>query len=102
MANNTSLNEYFFNCDKVPRILSKIEGKGNEIKTVIINVVEIAKVLCVSPIYFVKYFGRQLGAQTKIDVKNDLYNISGAHDSVSLQKILDEFIRKRSVENSCF
>jgi len=41
-----------------------------------------------------KYFGCELGAQTKFDDKNDRYIINGAHNAEKLQEILDGFIKK--------
>ncbi|KAB0389179.1 hypothetical protein E2I00_001952, partial [Balaenoptera physalus] len=51
----------------------RVEGKGNGIKTVIVNMVDVAKALNRPPTYPTKYFGCELGAQTQFDVKNDRY-----------------------------
>ena len=48
---------------KMPKIQSKVEGKGNGIKTVIPNLAEVARALGRPPIYVHKYFGIELGAQ---------------------------------------
>lgn len=79
---------------KMPKLLAKVEGKGNGIKTVIVNMVEIAKALQRPPAYPTKYFGCELGAQTQIDLKNDRYIVNGSHDAEKLQDILDGFIEK--------
>ncbi|GMR56774.1 hypothetical protein PMAYCL1PPCAC_26969 [Pristionchus mayeri] len=79
---------------KMPRIMAKVEGKGNGIKTVIANMSDIAKALERPPSYPTKYFGFELGAQTNIDLKNDRYIVNGEHDANKLQDILDGFIRK--------
>lgn len=92
---------------KMPRILAKVEGKGNGIKTVIANMSDIAKALARPPTCkFVwkvgkmqildptKYFGCELGAQTNFDLKNDRYIVNGEHDANKLQEILDGFIKK--------
>lgn len=99
---------------KMPRILAKVEGKGNGIKTVIANMSDIAKALCRPPTckftlstllllmnnsYFIfldptKYFGCELGAQTNFNLKSDRYIVNGEHDANKLQDILDGFIRK--------
>lgn len=78
----------------MPRILAKVEGKGNGIKTVIVNMVDIAKALCRPPAYPCKYFGCELGAQTQIDAKKDRYIVNGSHDGQKLQELLDGFIKK--------
>uniref|UniRef100_A0A915D1H9 Eukaryotic translation initiation factor 5 n=1 Tax=Ditylenchus dipsaci TaxID=166011 RepID=A0A915D1H9_9BILA len=79
---------------KMPRILAKVEGKGNGIKTVIANMTEISKALARPPTYPTKYFGCELGAQTNFDLKNDRYIVNGEHDASKLQDILDSFIKK--------
>lgn len=96
MANvniNRSVNDPFYRY-KMPRILAKVEGKGNGIKTVIANMTEIAKALARPPTYPTKYFGCELGAQTNFDLKNDRYIVNGEHDANKLQEILDGFIKK--------
>ncbi|KAH7721561.1 eukaryotic translation initiation factor 5 [Aphelenchoides avenae] len=79
---------------KMPRIIAKVEGKGNGIKTVIANMPEIAKALARPPTYPTKYFGCELGAQTHFDLKNDRYIVNGEHDANKLQDTLDGFVRK--------
>jgi len=79
---------------KMPRLQAKVEGKGNGIKTVIANMVEIAKALDRPPTYPTKYFGCELGAQTNFDTKNDRYIVNGEHDANKLQDLLDGFIKK--------
>ncbi|XP_014663271.1 PREDICTED: eukaryotic translation initiation factor 5-like isoform X2 [Priapulus caudatus] len=79
---------------KMPKIIAKVEGKGNGIKTVIVNMPEIAKSLARPPSYPTKFFGCELGAQTTMDNKNERFIVNGAHDAVRLQDMLDGFIRK--------
>ncbi|KAF8383890.1 hypothetical protein PRIPAC_73032 [Pristionchus pacificus] len=86
---------------KMPKILAKVEGKGNGIKTVIANMSDIAKALERPPSYPTKYFGFELGAQTNIDLKNDRYIVNGEHDANKLQEILDGFIKKFVLCPSC-
>ncbi|XP_039756762.1 eukaryotic translation initiation factor 5 [Pararge aegeria] len=79
---------------KMPRICAKVEGKGNGIKTVIVNMPEVAKALGRPATYPTKYFGCELGAQTQFDYKNERFIVNGSHDSAKLQDLLDGFIRK--------
>lgn len=79
---------------KMPRIIAKVEGKGNGIKTVIVNMSDVAKALSRPPTYTTKYFGCELGAQTQFDVKNDRYIVNGSHDAAKLQDLLDGFIKR--------
>ncbi|KAK3092957.1 hypothetical protein FSP39_009335, partial [Pinctada imbricata] len=71
-----------------------VEGKGNGIKTVIVNMPEIAKALSRPPTYPTKYFGCELGAQTMFDFKNERFIVNGSHDAGKLQSLLDGFIKK--------
>ncbi|ODV78675.1 eukaryotic translation initiation factor 5 [Suhomyces tanzawaensis NRRL Y-17324] len=86
---------------KMPLIQSKTEGRGNGIKTAILNLAEVARALGRPPAYLVKFFGSELGAQTSIDEKLDRYLVNGAHDSAELQDSLDGFINKFVLCGSC-
>ncbi|RVE66347.1 hypothetical protein OJAV_G00106310 [Oryzias javanicus] len=79
---------------KMPRLIAKVEGKGNGIKTVIVNMVDVAKALNRPPTYPTKFFGCELGAQTQFDTKNDRYIVNGSHEANKLQDMLDGFIKK--------
>ena len=66
-------NEDQFYRYKMPSLIAKVEGKGNGIKTVIVNMVEIGKALQRPPSYPCKFFGCELGAQTQMDPKIGRY-----------------------------
>ncbi|RWS07574.1 eukaryotic translation initiation factor 5-like protein [Dinothrombium tinctorium] len=97
---NRNLSDQFYRY-KMPKIIAKVEGKGNGIKTVIVNMVEVAKALNRPPMYPTKYFGCILGAQVNCDLKNERYIVNGAHDSSKLQDLLDGFIQKYVLCSSC-
>ncbi|KAG0776036.1 hypothetical protein G6F22_012864 [Rhizopus arrhizus] len=86
---------------KMPRLQAKVEGKGNGIKTVVVNMAEIARALSRPPSYPTKYFGCELGAQVKCDDKNERYIVNGDHDANKLQSTLDGFINKFVLCQSC-
>lgn len=79
---------------KMPRIIAKVEGKGNGIKTVIVNMPDVAKALTRPPTYPTKFFGCELGAQTQFDLKNERFIVNGSHDANKLQDLLDIFVKK--------
>lgn len=85
----------------MPKIIAKVEGKGNGIKTVIVNMVEISKSLARPPAYPTKFFGCELGTQTQIDKKNGRFIVNGSHDGDKLQDILDIFIDKFVLCDEC-
>ncbi|KAF7559325.1 hypothetical protein G7046_g4829 [Stylonectria norvegica] len=86
---------------KMERIQTKIEGKGNGIKTVVVNLSSVANSLARPGSYVIKYFGFELGAQTNIDPKDDRWIINGAHDAAKLQEHLDGFINKFVLCKKC-
>ncbi|KAK7207421.1 domain found in IF2B/IF5-domain-containing protein [Myxozyma melibiosi] len=86
---------------KMPLIVSKIEGRGNGIKTVIVNNADVARALARPPMYVTKFFGLELGAQTSINETTDRYMVNGAHDAPKLQDLLDVFINKFVLCTSC-
>ncbi|XP_049395590.1 eukaryotic translation initiation factor 5-like isoform X7 [Solanum stenotomum] len=79
---------------KMPRMLTKIEGRGNGIKTNVVNMVDIAKALARPPSYTTKYFGNELGAQSKFDEKSGTALVNGAHETPKLAGLLENFIKK--------
>ncbi|EXB60480.1 putative eukaryotic translation initiation factor 5-2 [Morus notabilis] len=79
---------------KMPKMITKIEGRGNGIKTNIVNNVEIAKALARLPSYTTKYFGCELGAQSKFDEKTGTSLVNGAHETAKLAGLLENFIKK--------
>jgi translation initiation factor 5 len=85
----------------MPVLLTKVEGKGNGIKTVVPNMSDVARALSRPPTYPTKFFGSELGAQTSVDEKNDRYIVNGAHDPERLRELLDAFIDKFVLCGSC-
>ncbi|OQD77928.1 hypothetical protein PENDEC_c002G07221 [Penicillium decumbens] len=86
---------------KMEKIQSKIEGKGNGIKTVIVNLNSVAQSLSRPPAYVIKYFGFELGAQANAKPTDDRWIINGAHDAAKLQDYLDGFISKFVLCKKC-
>ncbi|CAF1581945.1 unnamed protein product [Rotaria magnacalcarata] len=78
----------------MPKLAAKVEGTGNGIKTVLVNVTAIAKALNRPPTYVTKFFGCELGAQVQMNAKEDRYIVNGAHDCEKLQNLLDGFIKR--------
>ncbi|KAL0438014.1 UNVERIFIED_CONTAM: putative eukaryotic translation initiation factor 5-2 [Sesamum latifolium] len=79
---------------KMPRMITKIEGRGNGIKTNVVNMVDIAKALGRPASYTTKYFGCELGAQSKFDEKTGTSHVNGAHETAKLAGLLENFIKK--------
>lgn len=86
---------------KMERLQAKVEGKGNGIKTVVVNLSNVAHQLARPPNYVIKYFGFELGAQTNVDPKDDRWIINGAHEAGKLQDYLDGFINKFVLCKDC-
>lgn len=79
---------------KMPKLQTKIEGRGNGIKTNLVNMVEVAKALARPPAYTTKFFGCVLGAQSKYDEKTLTSTVNGAHETSKLVQLLEIFIKK--------
>lgn len=86
---------------RMPLLTTKIEGKGNGIKTVVPNMADVARALSRPPTYPTKFFGCELGAQTSFDEKNERYIVNGAHNADRLRELLDQFIEKFVLCKSC-
>ena len=79
---------------KMPKMITKIEGRGNGIKTNIVNMVDIAKALARPASYTTKYFGCELGAQSKFDEKTGVSLVNGSHDTAKLAALLEIFYQE--------
>ncbi|KAL6197148.1 hypothetical protein ACLB2K_032760 [Fragaria x ananassa] len=77
----------------MPSMITKIEGRGNGIKTNVVNMVDITDKLARPP-YITKYFGCELVAQSKFDDKNKTCYVNGAHDTAKLAGLLENNIEK--------
>jgi translation initiation factor 5 len=90
---NRQTNDMFYRY-KMPKLAAKVEGTGNGIKTVLVNITAIAKALNRPPTYVTKFFGCELGAQVQMNAKEDRYIVNGSHDCEKLQNLLDGFIKR--------
>ena len=79
---------------KMPAVFGKIEGSGNGIKTVIPNIVDVGTSLHRSPGEVNKFFGTELGAQTRYSADTDRAIINGAHTDATLQDLIKRYIDK--------
>ncbi|MCO5587751.1 hypothetical protein L7F22_041703 [Adiantum nelumboides] len=79
---------------KMPRLVTKIEGRGNGIKTNLVNMVDVAKALARPPAYITKFYGCELGAQSKFDEKTNTAIVNGSHETAKLSALLENFIKK--------
>lgn len=90
-----------FNRYKMPPVIAKVEGRGNGIKTRIVNCYEVARALHRPPGYVCKFFGCELGAQTKIDDADSVYIVNGAFQQSVLMDTLKKFIDMFVLCSSC-
>jgi translation initiation factor 5 len=86
---------------KMPALVAKVEGRGNGIKTLCVNMADIAKALDRPPAYTTKYFGFELGALTTIDPQKDRFIVNGKHDQSKLASVLDNFIKDFVLCHNC-
>jgi translation initiation factor 5 len=75
---------------KMPEMLTKVEGSGNGVKTVIVNMEEIAKALHCPASYPTKFLGIELGTQSK--KKGERVIVNGFHTTKDMAKLLKKFI----------
>eukprot|EP00708_Paratrimastix_pyriformis_P003020 GAFH01001784.1.p1 GENE.GAFH01001784.1~~GAFH01001784.1.p1 ORF type:complete len:437 (+),score=86.43 GAFH01001784.1:128-1312(+) len=76
----------------MPRIVTKVEGKGNGIKTVFPNMFEVATALRRDPNYITKYFGYELGALSQYSEKSHSGVVNGNHSWNTIHDLLKQFI----------
>ena len=80
---------------KMPKMVIKIEGKGNGIKTVLPNLIDVAHALERPVEYLFKYFIYELGVSSKTigEGKERVFVLMGDHTLV-LKGILNDFIER--------
>lgn len=97
MININSEIDDLYNRYKMPSISIKFEKN----KTLILNLIAVAKALKRPAIYILKYFGIEIGTQTEIDKKNEKFFINGFHDTQKLQNLLNIFIKTYILCTEC-
>lgn len=86
---------------KMPEVMTKVEGRGNGIKTVIPNIADVARALKCEPMYPTKYFACELGAVSQWDSERDVGIVNGKHDQPVIAKLLQDFIKKYVLCPNC-
>ena len=81
--------------------MGKVEGRGNGIKTVIVNVVEVAQALNREAPEVTKFFGCELGAQTTYAADTDRAIVNGAHTDQDLQNLIRRYIENFVLCKTC-
>ena len=84
---------------KMPRLQAKVEGRGNGIKTLLVNVVEVGQSLNRDHAEITKFFGCELGAQTSFAA--DRYIVNGSHLTSALQAHLCKYIENFVLCGQC-
>eukprot|EP00866_Antonospora_locustae_P000822 jgi/Antlo1/822/2509 len=81
----------------------KVEGRGNGIKTVLLNLPSVSYSLKRSPDHILKFLGYELGSQTKGDKSAMRYIVNGSHSVESVQShiydFIDEYVMCRQCNN---
>mmetsp|Transcript_31845 Transcript_31845/g.32456 ORF Transcript_31845/g.32456 Transcript_31845/m.32456 type:complete len:394 (+) Transcript_31845:131-1312(+) len=77
---------------KMPRLTAKVEGRGNGIKTVLTNIIEISASLNREAPEITKYFGCEMGSQTTFSSDTERAVVNGAHTAADLQVKLSHYI----------
>lgn len=79
---------------KMPAVFGKIEGSGNGIKTAIPNITDVGTSLHRNPGEINKFFGTELGAQSRYTADTDRAIVNGAHTDAVLQDLMHKYIEK--------
>ena len=86
---------------QMQKLIAKIEGSGNGIRTVVTNMNIIAKAINRPATHVTKFFGYELGAQVKMEEKINIYSVNGSHDAEKLLSLLYSFIEKFVLCSKC-
>lgn len=77
---------------KMPRIVGKIEGRGNGIKTVVDNCIDVAESLNREAAYLTKFLGIELAAQSRWREAELRSIVNGSHSDADLQNLVHKFV----------
>ena len=88
---------------QMPRLQAKVEGRGNGIKTLIVNVTDIGLSLNREPPEICKFFGTELGSLTNFsqDKGVDRALVNGNHSAQDLQAMLCRYIENFVLCKQC-
>jgi len=81
---------------QMPAIITKVEGRGNGIKTVMVNMGDVAKALHCRPEYPTKFLGMELGALSIFEPRTDKTPeravVNGKHETADVQRLIGKFV----------
>jgi translation initiation factor 5 len=86
---------------KMPAIQAKVEGRGNGIKTVLPNIIELSLSLNREAPEITKFFGCELGSQTSFDIETGRAIVNGAISASDLQNHLRRYIENFVLCKNC-
>lgn len=86
---------------KMPSMQAKVEGRGNGIKTVLVNIVELSQALNREAPEITKFFGCELGSQTTYATDTDRAVVNGAIETRDLQTHLRKYIEHFVLCKNC-
>ena len=86
---------------KMPKLVGKVEGRGNGIKTVLVNVIDLGLALNREPPEITKFFGCELGSQTSYSHETERAIVNGAHRDNDLQSHLTKYIENFVLCRNC-
>lgn len=79
---------------QMPALKIKVEGKGNGIRTKLLNLFEVSRSLGVPPEYPLRYFGAEFGAIIEFKQSEQKAMLNGSVRGEDLKNSLDHFIEK--------
>ena len=79
---------------QMPALQIKVEGKGNGIRTKLVNLFEVSRHLGVPPEYALRYFGAEFGAIIEYKESEQKAMLNGEFRREDLQNSMDHFIEK--------
>lgn len=88
----------------MPGVNVKVEGATKMIKSVILNIDELAQAVGRPPEYIVTFFGQECSSMATIDTKAGIEGrawVSGKHDQGDLQKLVFRFVRECCLCRKC-
>ncbi|KAG0615914.1 hypothetical protein M758_5G075800 [Ceratodon purpureus] len=79
---------------RMPKLITRIEAVGNDVKTIVVNLEEVAEALDRPPAYIMQVLGYSVGAVSEFDEEALTGIVEGEHGTRELATVLEEFMNK--------
>mmetsp|Transcript_29894 Transcript_29894/g.46275 ORF Transcript_29894/g.46275 Transcript_29894/m.46275 type:complete len:189 (-) Transcript_29894:129-695(-) len=90
-----------YNHYKVPQLQIQIVQKGEKMKTMLLNLEEVARALCLQPDYMVAFLGYGLDTKFKYDMNRQRASLNGEYTCFEINGVMSNMINEYVLCDLC-